>query len=42
MSGLPIEVIEMIGQTMAKVVPVTLALGACIHGTLAFLGLQSG
>jgi sterol desaturase/sphingolipid hydroxylase (fatty acid hydroxylase superfamily) len=26
MSGLPIEVIEMIGQTMAKVVPVTLAL----------------
>ena len=26
MSGLPMEVIEMIGQTMAKVVPVTIGL----------------
>ena len=42
MSSLPMEVIEIVGQTMVKVVPVTIGAGARVHGTLAFLGLQSG
>jgi hypothetical protein len=39
--NLPIEILEMLGQTMAKVVPVTLALALVVLGTGAFLGLQS-
>ena len=39
MSNLPMEVIEVVGQTMAKVVPVTIALAPGFHGALAFLGL---
>ena len=38
---LGLEIVEMLGQTMAKVVPVTIALALRILGAGAFLGLQS-
>ena len=41
MSNLPLEVVEMLGQTIAKVVPITIVLAAGILGADAFLGLQS-
>ena len=41
MSSLPLEVIEMVGQTMAKVVPVTIGARRGVRRALAFLGLQS-
>ena len=42
MSNLPLEVVEMFGQTIAKVVPVTIGAGAGVLGADPFLGLQSG
>ena len=41
MSNLPMEVVEMLGQTIAKVVPVTIALALVFSVLDAFLGLQS-
>jgi len=42
MSNLPLEVVEMFGQTIVKVVPVTIALALVFHRADPFLGLQSG
>ena len=41
MSNLPLEVVEVFGQTIAKVVPVTIVLALVFSVLTAFLGLQS-
>lgn len=41
MPSLPFEVIEMIGQTMMKVVPITIALALFFTVLTHYLGLQS-
>ena len=41
MSSLPLEVVVMFGQTIAKVVPITIGAGGGVLGADPFLGLQS-
>ncbi len=41
MSSLLLEVVEMLGQTMAKVAPITIRAGCGVLSALRFLGLQS-
>ena len=41
MSSMPMELIEMMGQTMAKIVPITIALALVFTVLSHFSGLQS-